>query len=157
MDKIEISGDAFSAMQNDMADVKRSIAQIAGAMTRLALVEERQGTQVKMFERMMSRLEDLEAREHAVELRMAASSDPSRIERIENTLDDIRVKIAGYEGTGRGVMFGARSFWAIFGSAVSAGVIWLVTAFGGVGQPAVLPNMQGGQGQHQEQTTGGRQ
>lgn len=113
-------------MKGDIADLKTIVTKIAEAVTKLAVLEDRQSTQNGSIQKLLDRFDTLEEKQHGVELRLAtAMLNHERLMRIESELAATKTLIAGYEGSAKGVGSTAKVVWAVLGTTVAGAVAWL--------------------------------
>lgn len=111
----------MSSVKDDMREVKTSIHQIADALTKLAILEDRQATQLALVEKTLARLESLEEKQHVIEIRMAATGGTGeRLTSLERSVGDIGTRVTSYEAAGKALGGGAKVLWAIAGAVGSA-------------------------------------
>jgi DNA-binding transcriptional regulator YbjK len=116
-----------AAVKSDVSDVKSSISRIAEALTKLAVLEDRQAAQTSLIEKWMQRLENLEEKQHANELRFAGmvySTD--RIANIQSAVDTVVKKVNAIEARDDTIVGGVKIFWAVFGGAITAAITFLI-------------------------------
>lgn len=122
-----------ASMRLDMTEVKTSINQIAAALTKLAVLEDRQSNQTALVTKTLERLETLEDKQHATELRFAAGvMSLDRIAGLERIVHDISNRLIGYEASGRTLGGGVKVIWAVVGAAVTAAVATFLARGGAV-------------------------
>lgn len=122
---IEVKAD-LRMIKQDMTDLKSSIQMIAQAVTKLAVLEDRQATQNTLIQRSLSRLEYVEEKQHATELRIATVSlNSERLGSLEISTASILNKIAGFEGSAKTASSGIKAVWALCGAAASGFLFWL--------------------------------
>lgn len=127
----EVKAD-LRTIKQDMTDLKSSIQMIAQAVTKLAILEDRQATQNTLIQKLLSRLEHVEEKQHETELRICSTTmNTERLNSVETATNTILTKIAGFEGSAKTASTGIKAGWAILGAVVSAALI-LMTNRGGL-------------------------
>ena len=117
-----------TVMKADLSDMKASINRIADALTKLAILEDRQSAQMTLMEKTLSRLEALEDKQHATELRFAtAMVSQERLANVESKVNEMSTKITGYEASGRTIGYSVKIFWAVFGGGITASIGLIVS------------------------------
>jgi len=107
---------ALDDLKADMSEVKQSLNQIANAITRIAVLEERSQIQTATQERIVQKLESLteSSREHDF-FKNACLKMADRIEKLEDAERALEKEIAGFKGKAAGIGLSIKLFWAIFG------------------------------------------
>jgi uncharacterized coiled-coil DUF342 family protein len=131
-DSVPIQNSDLASVKEDMADLKASVRQIAEAVTKLAVLEDRQQHQMILVEKTLNRLGEMEDKQHAIELRLASSQlSHERLINVERSMNDIATKLAAYEMAGKVAgktsLLGLKGLWAVFGGAVTGFVAWVLS------------------------------
>lgn len=117
----------LKAIKEDMADVKASLQRISEALTKLAVLEDRQSGQTTAIERLVTRIETVEQKQHGMELRFAtAVASAEHMARVESRVNDLQTKMNTYDATAKTVGIGAKVLWTIFGGAIGSIAVALI-------------------------------
>lgn len=109
------------AIKDDMTSMRESIGQIASALTKLAILEERQATQTTLVQKTLDRLEKIEEKAHTTELRFAVGAiSIERITALDVSVKGIITTLTGLENARKNAVNSARLFWSIFGGTITA-------------------------------------
>lgn len=124
---------ALEDLKADMGEVKQSLSQIANAITRIAVLEERSQIQTATQERIVQKLEGLteSSREHDF-FKNACLKMADRIEKLEEAERATEKQIAEFKGKAAGIGLSIKLFWAIFGL---GGLMTLLKLFGLIAIP----------------------
>lgn len=123
----------ISTMKSDMRDMKAVVHKIAEAVTKLAILEDRQTSQTTLMEKLLTRVENVEDRLRQFELRLAmADVQIQRIAAIDQQVIDHNNRLSSIHAVGKTATLGIKAVWGVVGGAVSAVLIWIVTK--GIGQ-----------------------
>lgn len=88
-----ISADDFRRLQGEVSDIKELMGQMTAALTRLALLEERQQSVTTTATKILDQIEGIRASQHNIELRLANYTDlQGRVERLESTVREIHLE-----------------------------------------------------------------
>ena len=113
----------LEAMRDDMQGIRNSMTQIAEAITRLAVLEEKHQGVATTVTRLSNLLDNLEKRVYQAELghnimQPFVKDVKDLQERVISIEKAEAVKAAKTEGQIQGVTWTAKAFWAVFGGAV---------------------------------------
>lgn len=123
----------MNSIKGDMNDIKSSMRQIADAMTKLAILEDRQSAAANIQTKVLERIETLEARQHATELRLATGNlTLDQITAVAKKVDGVHERMVTLEAQKRAAGAGIKALWAVFGSALTAGIVWLISGGKGI-------------------------
>lgn len=115
-------------MQSDMDELKTSIKSIADALTKLAVLDDRQLTHFKVLEKQLIRIENIELRMHRFELDMTSvHSALNQLQDIRETVSTLSSHVAASQVRKETVSMGIKAVWAIVGGFVTSLVIYFMT------------------------------
>lgn len=100
-------------LKGELNDMKSLLQRMVEAMTRLAIIDERQQAQTASSQRILERLESMEARQHAADVVAAKHGDvPSRVEQLERSVREIVVDREKDKSQHQGMQRMVRWMWA---------------------------------------------
>lgn len=112
-------------MQSDMSELKASIKSIAEALTKLAVLDDRQLTLFKSLEKQLIRMENLESRLHRFEVDMSAVQIAVRdLLEIRSSVHVIQAEMTASKVRRETISNGAKALWAVIGSIVTGAVMF---------------------------------
>lgn len=118
----------ISTMKSDMRDMKAVVHKIAEAVTKLAILEDRQTSQTTLMEKVLTRVENVEDRLRQFELRLAmADVQIQRIAVIDQQVLDHQNRLSSIHAAGKTATVGIKAVWAVIGSAAGGAIAWVVT------------------------------
>lgn len=118
-------------MQTDVDELKTSIKSIADALTKLAVLDERQITHFRVLEKQLIRIENIELRMQKFDLDLANhTSALNQLHDIRDTVSMLSAHVAANQVRKDTVTNGVKALWAVVGGVITSLVIYLIT--GGV-------------------------
>lgn len=133
MSQAIVNSREFSALKQDITDMKSLMSRMVEAMSRITVIEERQHTMAQSTSKAIERMETITERQHAYELANAESaSTVGRVSRLELAFQELNVENERNKARFHTVVWTVRALWAAIGSGVIGGVIlfaqWLAKA-----------------------------
>ena len=118
----------LNEMRSDIGDIRTSVGKIADAMTRLAILEERGATNAQLAEKLIERMDRVEARQHKQELEQVVNkNDEQRIAKTEDQIHTLQEAEISRAATLRTATYFARTGWTVFGGMLIYLVMHLFT------------------------------
>lgn len=119
-----VSHAEFASLRSDVADMKALMARMADAMTRLALLDERQQGFAETNKEILRRIDTMEKNQQQAALQAAAAGDTgSRIKNLEETFREMHIEREKDKARFQTVVWMIRGLWLVAGSG-AAGVIF---------------------------------
>lgn len=88
-----VSADDFRRLAGEVSDMKELMGQMTQALTRLALLEERQQSVTVVTGKILEQVEDIRKSQHGIELRLANYPDiQGRVQRLEEVVRDMHLE-----------------------------------------------------------------
>lgn len=116
----------FSAMREDMTDMKSLMSRMVETMSRISIIEERQHNHAQISEKVATRLEELTERQHQMDVSNAANGSlNSRVSTLELQVRESHVESERNKARFDTVVWLVRALWAVVGS---GGLLWLFHA-----------------------------
>jgi hypothetical protein len=113
-------------LERDMSDMKALMQKMVDAITRMALLEERQASVKETTDKILDQINDIREHQAAVELAAARGQvSPSRIEALEGAIRETHVEHERNKARFQTLVWTVRAAW-IGGVAVVGVVAWLV-------------------------------
>lgn len=120
-----------SQVQADMTEVKSSIKSIAEALTKLAVLDDRQLSHFKLLEKQLIRTEALEEKHHRMELQIASLLNGLEAQkRMQEDVDRLKSKVEANDVQKATIGLGAKAIWTMIGGVVTGLMTYLVTRGG---------------------------
>ncbi len=114
----------FSALKQDITDMKSLMSRMVEAMSRITVIEERQHTMAQSTSKAIERMEAITERQHAYELVNAESaSTVGRVGRLESVFQDLNIESERNKARFQTVVWTVRALWAVLGSGAIGAVI----------------------------------
>lgn len=115
--------DDFRQLRAEVADMKTLMGRMTDALTRLALLEERQQAVSGVTSKILEQVESIRASQHEAEIRFASYGDVvKRVERVEQAFRDLHIERERDKASLRTVAWLARGAWALI---AAGGLVWV--------------------------------
>lgn len=125
-DQAIVNSREFSALKQDITDMKSLMSRMVEAMSRITVIEERQHTMAQSTSKAIERMEAITERQHAYELTNAESaSTAGRVGRLELVFQELNVENERNKARFQTVVWTVRALWAVIGSSAIGAVIWI--------------------------------
>lgn len=101
----------------DIGEMKSLMGRIVEAIQRIAVLEERQGASAQTQNKILEKVEELTARQHAAELHAAANADmTARVKTLDGAVRDQHVEREKDKARFDTLAWTIRALWAVAGS-----------------------------------------
>lgn len=118
----------FQNLVNDVSDMKSLMSKIVDAINRIALLDERQQNTSAILEKLDTRMSAIESSLRAAEIHRASQEgNSSRIVVLETALREVHVERERDKARFDTAVWMIRGIWAVLGSSIVGGVMYLLT------------------------------
>jgi len=102
----------FSSLEGQLGDIKALLGRMVDAMSKLAIIDERQAGFNDTSREILRRLSSIEERQHQADIEAAKNGDTGgRLERLENAVRDMHVEREKDKATQEGMVKMVRWMW----------------------------------------------
>lgn len=130
--KDTISYQEFQSLNSDIGEMKRLMSQMAEAISRISLLDERQQQVAGFMQRLDDRIARMESRQHESEIASAVNQvNGSRLASIEAGFRDVHLERERDKARFQTVVWMVRGLWAIAASGVVGAIISVAMKAGG--------------------------
>ena len=114
-------------LEKDVGDMKSLMSKMVDALTRMALIEERQQAMAQTNHRILEQIQDIRDHQAAVDLASARNSvSPDRVAAIELSIREDHLEHERNKARLEAVSWTIKTIW-VAGAAVASAVVWVVT------------------------------
>ena len=115
----------LEGLQNEVSEMKGVLSKVVEALNQLALLNERQQQMQTTTDKILSRIERIENRQHKSDVENAGNTKASqRLQELEKAVLEMHIEGERHKAQVKTAMWMVRSAWAVL---AGGGATWLVT------------------------------